>query len=185
MSRVEEAILADARTQANRLLEEAKALVEQDRLAQLDRGRKENDSLIAIEQKSLESQHQQSLSDVRLAYAKQLAQFREEELSHVYSKVENAFLELPKKKQYREFMKRLGEQTGKEFKNPTVLVRKQDAALLPKHWKKKLASIKGGFVAQNESGDIELDYRLESVLEREKENVLALIQKTILGEEKK
>ena len=164
----ESALIAEARKEANRIMKEADAKVEE------LKARSETET-----KKSGEAIKKQALTMADMESKKMALEAKKQVIEAVFAEVQKRLALLDDKK--REiYFKKLLEKASKELEVACVYCSKKDAKFV-KGFSMESTEIAGGLIAENNEKTIRVDYSFETLLDMLKEKELQSINKLLFA----
>jgi len=164
----ESALIAEARKEANRIMKEAEAKIEEMK-ARSEAGTK----------KATEAMKRQAMSSAGMEGSKMLLEAKKQVIESVFSEAKKRLEAIDDKKR-EELMKKLLEKAKKELEVAYAYCNKKDAKFL-KGVGVETSPIIGGLIAENKEKTIRVDYSFDTLLETIKEKELQSINKLLFS----
>jgi len=164
----ESLMLAEARKEANKIMKEAEAKIEEMK-AKSD----------AETKKATESIKKQALAAADMENKKLLLEAKKQVIESVFGEVKSKLASLDDKKK-EHYTKKLLEKASKELEVAYVYCNKKDAKFA-KNLSVESSDIIGGIIAENKDKTIRIDYSFETLLDLIGERELQSINKQLFG----
>lgn len=164
----ESAMIAEARKEANKIMKEAEAKVEELKA-----------KTEAETKKATEAIKRQALVSAEMESKKMVLEAKKQIIENVFSEAKKKLEALDDKKR-EELIKKLLEKAKKELEIAYVYCNKRDIRFV-KGLTVEVADIAGGLIGENKDKTIRLDYSFETLLDTINEKELQTINKLLFG----
>ena len=164
----ETSLLAEARTEADKIMKEAEKKIEEIK----------NKSELETKRK-VDIIEKQELASAQLEKKKMLLEAKKMVIESVFTGVQKRFESLNAEKR-EAYMKKLLEKARSDIEVTNVYCNKKDIKLV-KEFKTEAINIIGGLIAENKDKTVRVDHSFNTMLQSIKENELQSINKILFG----
>ena len=188
LEKLKRSLIAEATSEADMIIssaeKEAKAILEEDRKS-IDAAKERIDAELDV---VLAAQRQEKTAATRLEAKRLISEAKEDVLNAALDDFFIALKDLRDSSEYKKFLSNRVAKASEEISGELIVhVPKGDKELLPKSKnitiKEDLDSI-GGILIENASGKIRLNYTLETLIEKEKDELRKKLYESIFGGKK-
>ncbi|MBI5389062.1 hypothetical protein HZB01_01645 [Candidatus Woesearchaeota archaeon] len=175
LSEVKEEILAAARKEAAKIVEEGKREVEVILSQEKDKIKVESAKQRDSTEKLVENMRRKEIAQANAEVQKAVMQKKRELINVVF---EDAIASFEEPKRRKEMVEKLLKSASSQIAVGTIFCSKNDVSYV-KGYPTKESSIRGGIIAENKEGTVALDFSYETIFGAIKENHLAEISHTL------